>query len=242
VSVDLGRSSVLRGVSFDLRKGEVLGLVGPNGGGKTTPIRTLLGIVRPKAGRVLRHVDGIRYGYVPQRETLDAVWPLTALEVVLMARYPRIGLVKRPRHEDRRLAREALDTVEAGDLGDRPYRDLSGGQMRRVLLARALATEPDVLLLDEPTFGMDLSASSGMLSLVERLNREQGLTVLLATHLLDDVANFAERVAFLLAGSLRIGGVGEMLTPSSLTDLYGVPVAVDTANGRRFIWVGPPAD
>jgi ABC-type Mn2+/Zn2+ transport system ATPase subunit len=225
----------LGAVSFDLLRGEILGLVGPNGGGKTTLIRTLLGVLRPTAGKVVRHDPRVRYGYVPQRETLEAIWPLTSLEVVVMARYPRIGLMKWAGPEDRRRARDAMNLVGVADLAPRPYGDLSGGQMRRVLLARALATEPDVIVLDEPTFGMDLRASQSMLDLVERLHRERGLTVLLATHLLDDVANLAERVAFVLDGTFRLGGVGEMLTVDSLSELYGMPVDVHTVDGRRVI-------
>jgi len=242
VGVALGRRRVLDDLSFELRRGEILGLVGPNGGGKTTLLRTALGVLSPARGRVVIHDPDLTFGYVPQRETLDTIWPLTVLEVVLMATYPRVGLLRRPGGEDRRRALDALDIVGAGELADRPYADLSGGQAQRVLLARALAVGPDVLALDEPTFGMDLSASTAILGLVERLHRERGLTVVLASHLLDDVANLVERMAFVVDGSFRIGPVEEMLTGPALSDLYGMPVEVHEMDGRRTVHPGRKTD
>ncbi|MEZ4588022.1 MAG: metal ABC transporter ATP-binding protein [Gemmatimonadales bacterium] len=230
-----GRHGVFEAVSFGLARGEMLGLVGPNGGGKTTLIRALLGVIRPTSGRIVHHDPALTMGYVPQRETLDPVWPLTAGEVVLMARYPRAGYFHRPGAEDRASARRALAEVGIEELHDRAYGNLSGGQKQRVLLARALATEPGALVLDEPTFGMDLAASTSMLALVRRLNRERGITVLIASHLLEEVVNLVERVGFVLDGSVQVGTVAEMVVPERLTALYGVPVAVDVVNGHRAI-------
>ena len=242
VTVGFGRRTVLDGLALEIRRGEILGLVGPNGGGKTTILRTLVGIVRPRTGRVVRHEPGLTTGYVPQRETLDPIWPLTALEVVVMARYPRIGLFRRAGAADRAHARAALDYVGLADLADRSYRDLSGGQMQRVLLARALATDPDVLVLDEPTYGMDLPASTALLALVRRLNRERGLTIVMASHLLDDVANLADRVGLVRAGTVLLGEAGALLTSETLTRLYGIPVSVQSVNGRRAIQALPSGD
>jgi ABC-type cobalamin/Fe3+-siderophores transport system ATPase subunit len=139
-----------------------------------------------------------------------------------------------------RLAREALERVGVGDLADRPYPDLSGGQRQRVLLARALAVGPTVLALDEPTTGLDLSAETALLSLVRRLREEEGMTVLLVTHALANVANEATQVLLIHEGRHREGPVASILVPEVLGPLYGIPVRVDEVGGRRHV-TGLPA-
>ncbi|MDH7568996.1 MAG: ATP-binding cassette domain-containing protein, partial [Armatimonadota bacterium] len=163
VVLGYGREPVLSDLSFAIRRGDYLGIVGPNGSGKTTLLKGVLGVLPPLSGRIVRGRDGgreVRFGYVPQINTVDELYPLGVLDVVLMGRYRRIGLVRRPGKEDRERAMAALEEVGIAHLAPRLYRDLSGGQRQRVLMARALAIEPDILVLDEPTNDMDIAAES----------------------------------------------------------------------------------
>ncbi len=230
------RSMVLSGINLSVERGEFLGIVGPNGSGKTTLLRTLLGLLPPLGGSV-RIGEGVplRYGYVPQRDTVDSLFPITVEEIVLMGRYRRVGLLRRPGRADRDAAQRALEHVGIADLARRNYPELSGGQKQRALIARALATEPDVLVLDEPTNGMDLASEHALLELVRRLHLESGLTVILVSHLLANVANVTERIAIIAAGGLEVGARSEMLSSERLSRLYGLPVGVHIVDGRSAI-------
>ncbi len=231
---------VVSGISLSLRRGDVLGIVGPNGSGKTTFVKAVLGLLDPLSGSIAR-APGFRVGYVPQKDAIDPVFPFTAADVVLMAARADAVFPFTARRERYRLAGEALERVGLSPLADRSYRDLSGGQRQRVLMARALATRPTVLALDEPTSGMDLEAEGALFSLVRRLRAEESLTVLLVTHTLALVANEATQVLVFHEGRHREGGVDEILTGAALSALYGIPVLVEKVAGRRVV-VGMPAE
>lgn len=234
------RDIVLRDIHLQIRSGEYWGIVGPNGSGKTTLLRTLLGLLRPVAGNVVAQREGapLRFGYVPQRETVDSLFPIPVLDIVVMGRYGRIGVAKRPGKRDREIARECLDHVGIGNLAHRNYPELSGGQRQRVLIARALATEPDLLVLDEPTHGMDMPSEHGLLELVRSLHTERGLTVVLVSHLLGSVADSADRIAIIAHGSLEAGTREEMLTAQRLSRLYDMEVKVHQIDGRFAVMPG----
>ncbi len=235
VRLGYGRRTVLQGLDFRLQEGDYLGLVGPNGAGKTTLLRALLGNLPPREGEILYRGgrERPRFGYVPQREGVDEIFPLSVEDVVLMGRYPRLGLGRRPARSDREFAVHCLERVGMADLRYRPLSDLSGGQKQRVLMARALAGEPEVLLLDEPTTGMDLASEEDTLRLVDDLHR-QGMTVVMVTHRLYLVANHARTVGILHQG-LTVGPVAEVLDDRRLSALYGRPVRVSLVGGRRFV-------
>ncbi len=229
-----GTRAVLSDISFSIPKGDFLGLVGPNGAGKTTILRTILGSLKPLGGTVTV-APGLRFGYVPQRDALSFDFPLTVQEVVLMGRYDRIGLGRRPTAEDRRLAMESLEHVGIASLAGRQFADLSGGQKQRTLIARALVGAPDILVLDEPTTGMDLVATIHILGLVRELWERDRLTVLMVSHALNEVANYVERIALVLEGSFRIGAVDEIMNEATLSTMYGIPVDVEHMNGHRIV-------
>lgn len=236
-----GRKSVLRNLNFRVYVGDYLGLVGPNGAGKTTIVRTILGTLTPLAGTVrIQAGDGgsVCFGYVPQRDTIDYVLPYTAREVVMMGRYRRIGLLRRPREADWSIVEESLKHVEAEEFAGLPFKDLSGGQKQRVLIARALAAEPDVLILDEPTNGMDLSSRLSILALIGYLHDKQHLTIIMVSHLLDDVANHVKRLAIVQEGYFLVGNVQEVLTGATLSALYEMPVEVTQLKGKTIILAG----
>ncbi len=243
VALGYGRHTVLSGLSFGISEGDFLGLVGPNGAGKTTVLRAILGTLAPQSGTLVRS-DGLRFGYVPQRDQVDYGFPLKVVDVVMMGRYDRIGLGRRPSARDRQLACAALEHVGILDLADRPLNALSGGQKQRTLIARALVGEPNVLVLDEPTNGMDLVATTQILGLVRELHERDGLTVLMVSHALNEVANYVERIALVVNGGFRIGTVDEIMSEATLSAMYGIPVEVDSFNGHRIVVArrGAPAD
>lgn len=234
VSLGYGRRPVLSDISFTIPEGDFLGMVGPNGSGKTTILRAILGTLAPLSGTVVR-AEGLRFGYVPQRDQVDYGFPLKVLDVVLMGRYDRVGIGRRPTSEDRRLATKALDHVGIADLADRPLSALSGGQKQRTLIARALVGQPNVLVLDEPTSGMDLVSSTQILGLVRELHERDRLTVLMVSHALNEVANYVERIALVTEGRFRIGRIDEILGEQVLSDLYGIPVEVVSVSGHRLV-------
>ena len=226
--------AVLRGINLDILEHDFLGIVGPNGSGKTTILRTFLGSLKPLAGSVTI-APGLRFGYVPQRDAVDTLFPLQVLEVVMMGRYDRIGLGRRPKATDRELARLALDRVGIAHLADRPLNSLSGGQRQRTLIARALVGEPNVLVLDEPTNGMDLVATTQILGLVRDLHERTGITVVMVSHALNEVANYVERIALVHEGGYVVGTVDEVMTQQSLSAMYGIPVEVSSFEGHRIV-------
>ena len=229
-----GRRVVLSDITFDIPPGDFLGLVGPNGAGKTTILRAILGSLVPQAGTVTLS-PGLRFGYVPQRDSVDYNFPLKVVDVVLMGRYDRIGLGRRPSGADRTRACDALEHVGIVDLADRPINALSGGQKQRVLIARALVGEPNVLVLDEPTNGMDLVSTTQILGLVRELHERDNLTVLMVSHALNEVANYVDRIALVVERGFRIGTVSDIMTEETLTKMYGIPVDVDEMHGHRIV-------
>ncbi len=235
-AVGYGGRAILSGIDLEVRPGDFLAVVGPNGGGKTTLLRTLLGILPPVAGR--REQPGpLRVGYVPQRDQVDALWPLSAGDVALMGRVPLAGPGRPLRAADRERARAALARVGLGDLDGRSFRTLSGGQRQRTLIARALAADPELLALDEPTSGMDPAAELGAMDLLRDLQRGGPLAVVMVSHRLEAVANSARTLAFAdqERGLWRVGPLEEMLEPRALSALYGREMAVREEAGRRFV-------
>ncbi len=229
-----GRRTILTDLTFNIPEGDFLGLVGPNGAGKTTILRAILSSLEPMAGTVSIK-PGIRFGYVPQRDQVDYNFPLKVIDVVMMGRYDRIGLGRRPTHRDRGLAEAALEHVGIPHLAEHQLAALSGGQRQRTLIARALVGEPDVLVLDEPTNGMDLVSTTQILGLVRELHERTNLTVLMVSHALNEVANYVERIALTLQGSFRIGTVDEIMNEQTLSAMYGIPVEVTEDDGHRIV-------
>lgn len=239
VSLGYRDRRLFSGLHLGIRRGEFLGVVGPNGGGKTTLLKTILGLLPLPAGRLTtRRADGtpIRFGYVPQREVLDRVFPLQAREVVLMGRYARIGLCRMPGRRDRERALEAMEQVGVAHLESRLFRDLSGGEQQRTLIARALAGDPDVLALDEPTNGMDLPSEGAVMDLLTDLHG-RGMTVLMVSHVLSTVMNHARRMAYVNheGGIFRTGSMDEMVRDDVMTELYGLPVRVARIGNHRVV-------
>lgn len=220
---------VLRQITLAIERGEFLGVVGPNGSGKTTFLQALLGLLAPRAGTIERKTQKI--GYLPQRNNLDPLFPLEARDVVAMGLYARIGLLRRPCRDDWKSVDSALDQTDMLPFAQDLFRTMSSGQKQRVLIARALVSQPDLLVLDEPTSGLDLTARQSVLECVDHLHREGGLTIVFVSHTLDDLTPFVTRLALFQEGQVVVGEPRELLTDAVLTALYGHPMQVELIRG-----------
>jgi ABC-type Mn2+/Zn2+ transport system ATPase subunit len=238
VSLGYGGHRVLGALTFGVLSGDFLALVGPNGAGKTTLLRAIAGILPPQGGRLTRR--DVRVGYVPQERELDPVFPLSALEVALQGRIGPVGPGRLPGAADRAIARQALARAEVAALESQAFHELSGGQKQRVLIARALAAEPTLLILDEPTAGTDPAAERALMDLLGSLHAAGSLTICLASHNLGAVANYARRIALVdhARGLIALGASADLLTDESLSRLYGRPMRVRRVEGWRTIIAG----
>ncbi|MFO8173004.1 MAG: metal ABC transporter ATP-binding protein [Gemmatimonadota bacterium] len=223
-----GRRKVLEGVSMDIPHGSFTALIGPNGAGKSTLLRLLLGVLKPGKGRIsiLGRVPGKQgqpIGYVPQGIRLPRGFPLSVRDVVLMGRYGNLGFFRRPGSEDRLRSDEALDSVEMLDFRERSFEDLSGGQQQRVLIARALVGDPCLLILDEPTAGLDPAARARFYGRVCDLQRARGLTLFCASHDVEDVAQHAQTLILLDHTVRAMGPPQEVLKSRAVPEVYHFP-------------------
>ena len=225
----------LRDVDLDIPKDSFTGLLGPNGGGKTTLVSLLAGIIRPHRGRVLlddgdvgamsRRQLARRIAVVPQ-ETHPA-FDYTVMEMVLMGRHPHLGAFALEGPADIEIARECLTATGTAHLAERNYMTLSGGEKQRVVIASALAQSPDLLLLDEPTASLDLGFQLEVASLLGRLNRERHVTMVLATHDLNLAAALCTHIVMIRDGAVLANGpTSDVLTAARIRELYGVDAEV----------------
>lgn len=239
LTVRYSAQPVLKDVSFALPSGRLVGIIGPNGAGKTTLLKAILGLVPCVAGTVTASgVPVARRGgqvaYVAQRDTVNWRFPASVLDVVLMGRYSKLGWLRRPGNVDREIAHRSLKQVGMDDYAHRPVADLSGGQQQRVFLARALAQEPDVLLLDEPISGVDAPTQEAILDILAEL-AAQGKTLLLTTH---DLRFSVARVDLLLALNrevIALGPAANVLTPQVLAKTYGTQLMLSDGTGVTLI-------
>ncbi len=225
----------LQDISLEIAEGEFIGVIGPNGSGKTTLCRAVLGLMPPLRGSLqifdcacekLQCFHRAKIGYLPQKGTLDKHFPITVLETVMMGRSGVLGLFKRPGRPDRDLAREALSHVGMLDHENTALGQLSGGQQQRVFIARALAQQPQVLLLDEPTTGIDIVTQHSVLDLIQRLHRDLGLTVLLITHDINMIRAHVDRLVLLKTKLFAAGPPEDVLKPDILQQVYGKELVI----------------
>ena len=229
VTVFYGATPALDGITARLHTGDQVAVVGPNGAGKSTLFNVIAGITRPQRGTVRIYGSGpaghICVGYVPQRNRMDMRFPVTVHDVVMMGRVGKMGLFRWPGRDDRRLVDAALEQVGMTSLAKRQIGELSGGQQQRVFLARALAQEAELLLLDEPLTGLDMPSQQAILTILDDL-RGQGITTLVATHDLNEAAEQFPRMWLLNRRMIAQGTPAEVLTPEHLAQAYGSQIHV----------------
>ena len=250
VSVSLGGTPVLRGVSFEARPGEVAGLIGPNGAGKSTLLRALAGLIRPDSGAV--HLGDAplgtlnagqrarRIAFMPQH---DAMHPFTALETVLMGRYAHLGRFELEGREDRQIAQEAMTRTDTAQFENRQLDRLSGGERQRVILARALAQQAGIILLDEPSASLDLRHRLSMMETLRAEAVSRHVAVVVALHDVSLAGRYCDRLTLLSEGIIAAeGSPADVLTPFNLRTVFGVEttVQVDPTTGSPQVWlIGP---
>ncbi len=241
IGFSYGNDPVLSDITFDIHEGDYLGVIGPNGSGKTTLLKIMLGLVKPSAGKVLlfgRDIsefrDWTRIGYVPQKVTnFDVNFPATVHEVVLMGLYARRGLFKGVTKKDHQISMRALDQVGMREFHNRLIGDLSGGQQQRVFIARALAGQPEIIFLDEPTTGIDEHAQAEFYTLLKKLNEKLGLTLVLVSHDIAMVAKEVMHIACIDRTLVCHTSPQEFLKASKPDNIFGQDVRVITHHHHR---------
>lgn len=239
VQLGYGRKPVLVSLDFKIQKGDFFGIVGPNGAGKTTLLKAILGLLKPIKGEITFPDNGKGYkksiGYVPQHASVDEIFPITVLDMVLMGRYEKIGIFKRPKKRDYKIAEEMLKNVSIENLANKSYRELSGGQKQRTLIARAMVGEPSTLILDEPVEGMDIQGEIAIMELIKTLHTEYTLTVILVSHDLNIVANYVKTLSIIDKNTLKLGPVDSILNEETMARVYGIKVKIVNISGQKVI-------
>lgn len=236
ISFRYHRDWVLRDLTFRIEKGEFIGIIGPNGSGKTSLLKILYRLLIPQQGEVffegapLRQMSrseiAKRIAVVPQETHF--LFPFRVMEIVLMGRSPYLGHLMFESKKDMEIARRAMEWTDTLSFSERPIDELSGGERKRVLIARALAQEPEVILFDEPTATLDIHHQIDFLQRILDLNREKGLTLVMASHDMNLASEFCDRLMLLKAGKIdRIGAPGEVITKENIERVYGCEVWVD---------------
>jgi manganese/iron transport system ATP-binding protein len=224
LSVRYDNTLALENISFQLNTSERVAVVGPNGAGKSTLFKVIAGVLSPTEGEVKVYGSGpgghICIAYVPQRSQVDWAFPVNVIDVVMMGRIGKLGLLRWPGRNDWEYAQHCLEDVGLGDLAKRQIGELSGGQQQRMFIARALAQEAEIMLMDEPLNGLDVSSQENIFEILDELQRRD-VTIMIATHDLDQAAGRFDRVMLLNHQLLGFGSPEEVFTPDQLRTAYG---------------------
>ncbi len=230
LSINYGSKRVLSNIYLELLKGHVIGLIGPNGAGKSTLIKAILGLIDYEVGRIEvfgQPVDNVRkrIAYVPQKDEIDWSFPATVFDVVMMGRYPHISNFSSPSKADKELVHEAIEEMEMGPFKNRQIGKLSGGQQQRVFLARAIAQQADLFLLDEPFVGVDSTTEHKIIDLMQKQAKEDKM-LLVVHHDLASVSHYFDKVIMLNQRIIAFGNVNEIFTEAYLKKTYGGQLSV----------------
>ena len=233
-------TKALEDVTFKVSQGEIMGIIGPNGAGKSTLFKTILGLLKPWKGEAFifgqpKHFQRALVGYMPQMELVDWEFPVTVRDVVMMGRYGRLGLFHRPTKSDRDAVEETLERMGMAHLWKRLIGELSAGQRRRILLARALVNHPRLLLLDEPLAGLDATAQHQFIAILRRLGAE-GTTVVLSTHDLSCVSTACDGTVCLNCHVVAYGPPEEVLIEKILSETFGTHLLMVHLDGQAYAY------
>lgn len=235
VSLGYGKQKVLENVNLIVNEGEVFGLVGPNGSGKSTLLRAILGQLKPRSGKISYKKDKLSWGYVPQRDQVDPIWPISVRQLLDMTLRVKRSIWSF-NGKDNGIVAKVISLTGLKNLEERTLDTLSGGELQRVLLARALVIEPDILLLDEPTAAMDIVASSHFHDLIINLHNQWKFTVVMVCHDLSALADRTDRLGILKKGKLYSGKTKKILTSSNLSNIYRRPLIVKKISNKTFVF------
>ena len=227
LSIGYNGQPVLSGISVSIARASLTAILGANGSGKSTLLKTLLGLLPPLAGQIDTAASTgapLAFGYVPQSTQLDPIYLLTGFEVALMGTYGRVRPGRFVPASERAFTHECLHAAGAEEFAQKRFAELSGGQKQRVLIARALVTRPDVLMLDEPTAGVDPTATHAVLDFISQIIKERDITVLLVTHDFALVRDHAQQVMWLHHGKVDYGTAEELLTPQRMAEIFEIGV------------------
>ena len=221
LSIGYNNQPVISGISLSIAPASFTAILGANGSGKSTLLKTMLGLIPPVSGRIQIEAEGEPsiFGYVPQAIQFDPIYLLTGFDVALMGVYGRLRPGRFIPSEERAFTHECLRAAGAEDFSRKRFAELSGGQKQRVLIARALTTRPDILVLDEPTAGVDHAATHAVMEFISQIRKERNITILLVTHDFAAVRRHAEHVIWLHEGKVFHGPAQELLTPERMTEM-----------------------
>ena len=235
VSFSYNKARVVENIHLEIKQGEYVGIIGPNGSGKTTLLRLIVGLLRPQSGNVylfgkpLKDItDWTKIGYIPQKAAqFDSHFPITVNEVVSLGRIAKKGLFGKFASNDYHIMDHVLEMAGIADLKQRLMSQLSGGQQQRVFIAKALASEPDILILDEPTVGVDVESQEKFYTLLSHLNKKEGKTIVIVSHDIDVIANEVSTIACINKHLVYHGAPKQFIKEDYIEKLYG--------KGRKFI-------
>ncbi|QFG00464.1 metal ABC transporter ATP-binding protein [Psychrobacillus glaciei] len=218
-------NEALNNINFNVPARKLVGIVGPNGAGKSTLLKSMLGLIPKDAGNIMiqgKKIEEMRkqIAYIPQRSNIDFDFPISVLETVTLGTYPHLRIFERAKKKEKEWALECLEKVGMQDFKDRQIGELSGGQQQRVFLARALAQRTDILFLDEPFVGIDVTSEEMIMKILKDL-RDEGKTVLIVHHDLSSIENYFDEVVLLNKELVSFGAVEEVMTPEKVAYAYG---------------------
>lgn len=237
LSVSYSGKKAIKDVNFSLDSGRLIGIIGPNGAGKSTLVKGMLDLEKKDSGKVRifgKELDTIRekIAYIPQRADIDWDFPILVKSTVLLGRYPRLGLFKRPSKKDKKIALEALEKVGMADFADNQIGQLSGGQQQRVFVARSLAQKADVYFLDEPFVGVDIQSEEIIINILKEL-RDQGKTIFVIHHDLTQLENYFDDIILINKELFGAGPVKEVVTSELMEAAFKAPLTVlENAGGQ----------
>lgn len=225
VEIGYENSPLIAPINLSIGENEFWAVIGSNGGGKTTLLKTILGLIPELSGQIL-YSPNSSFGYVPQHKNFDKLFPVSVLELVIMGRYSIVGFGKSISENDIQIALECLEKVGIAHLAHRTFRSLSGGEIQRALIARALAGQPSVLVLDEPTASVDFKGQTEILDLVSAIRSENKLTVIMVSHYIGSVTEYADRLILIdkQSGVFEQGSVKEIIDSKHMQKIFGMSI------------------
>lgn len=230
LTVSYSNKIALTDVNFSMESGKLVGIIGPNGSGKSTLMKAVLNLTAKDSGQVRideKSIEKVRknISYIPQRSNIDWDFPILVRDTVLLGTYPKLGLFKRPKAKEKKIAEEALKKVGMEDFADKQIGELSGGQQQRVFLARSLAQDADILFMDEPFVGIDIHSEEIIINILKEL-RDQGKTLFVIHHDLTKVEDYFDKLILVNKELVAAGAVSDVFTPELMERTFNAPLTV----------------